>query len=89
MQPVSYCPLAITSLARCSLPLCRVQPLVTPYYCPMCGLYATSEEQLRMHMLGELFHSVGLCCCCVGITNRRKELLRIHMLGEFHDLLPC
>lgn len=31
----------------------RAQPLVTPYYCAMCGLYATSEEQLRMHMLGK------------------------------------
>jgi hypothetical protein len=33
--------------------LCRAQPLVTPYFCALCGLYATSEEQLRMHMLGK------------------------------------
>lgn len=68
-------PLTTTLLRRRAshVLLCRVQPLVTPYYCPMCGLYATSEEQLRMHMLGEwcgLAAAVAQRCCgtCAGAS---------------------
>ncbi|GAB4815349.1 hypothetical protein N2152v2_002395 [Parachlorella kessleri] len=28
-------------------------PLVTPYFCALCSMYATSEDQLRMHCLGK------------------------------------
>ena len=30
-----------------------MQALVTPFYCPPCGLYATSKEQLAVHQLGK------------------------------------
>ncbi len=29
------------------------QPLVTPFYCEVCNLYSTSEEQLATHRLGK------------------------------------
>lgn len=51
---------------------------MTPYYCPMCGLYATSEEQLRMHMLGEPHRSSA----CQGLACIARMMLRMHMLGD-------